>query len=256
MDNHRLRNRDPETLRSKDLDHRDPSPARDSKFRATMSPSVVIGSRAHRKNLLSLLACLAAAAGLIYLGGRLIASPTELNVSEAGTSSSARPRSDAEQWPLPGAKNNAVDVDRLQLEDGIIRSTLPPFTARKGPLPESRFLAHAPGFSVIQNAYYDSRRNKWYFIAPDGMPWAFPELKYVVTPGKGKWDDWADPLNDRNVKDQTLEAAEVYMGSEEACRLLDLPPLTGNKRWPDVIEVIPGNTVRKGACARHDTSGS
>ncbi|KAJ9119165.1 hypothetical protein QFC22_003657 [Naganishia vaughanmartiniae] len=44
---------------------------------------------------------------------------------------------------------------------------------------ETSFLAHAPGFSVIQNAYW--RNETWYFIT--SKPWSFPDVKLVVTNG-------------------------------------------------------------------------
>lgn len=239
MDN-RLRNRgaDPENLRSKDARH-DRSPERTRRSRSDSTSY----SKSQQRNVLSLLVYLIAAAGLIYLGGRLASKPAEQGLQECLSSNSTG--SDDGRARSSFSSQDTLDDGLLDLEHGIVRSVLQPFTQHKGPLPESRFLAHAPGFSVIQNAYYDSRRNRWYFIAPHGMPWTFPDMKYVVTPGKGIWDDWADPLNDRNVKDQTREAAEVLMGSEEACRLLDLPPLSGNQPWPDEIEVVPGNTVSR-----------
>lgn len=44
---------------------------------------------------------------------------------------------------------------------------------------ETSFLAHAPGFSVIQNAYW--RNDTWYFVT--SKPWSFPDVKLVVTNG-------------------------------------------------------------------------
>ncbi|KAJ9103166.1 hypothetical protein QFC21_002588 [Naganishia friedmannii] len=44
---------------------------------------------------------------------------------------------------------------------------------------ETSFLAHAPGFSVIQNAFW--RNDTWYFVT--SKRWSFPDVKLVVTNG-------------------------------------------------------------------------
>lgn len=48
---------------------------------------------------------------------------------------------------------------------------------RPRPFADTTFLAHAPGFSVIENAYW--RNDTWYFIT--SKPWSFPAMSLVVS---------------------------------------------------------------------------
>lgn len=52
------------------------------------------------------------------------------------------------------------------------------------PFGETTFKAHAPGFSVIENAYW--RNDTWYLVT--SKPWSFPDMKLVVSnaPDHGK----------------------------------------------------------------------
>jgi hypothetical protein len=55
---------------------------------------------------------------------------------------------------------------------------------------QTRFIAHAPGYSVISNAYI--RNGRWYFITTE--PWSFPSLDLVLTSGPG-FEDSAAPTS-------------------------------------------------------------
>ncbi|KAJ9103162.1 hypothetical protein QFC21_002584 [Naganishia friedmannii] len=76
---------------------------------------------------------------------------------------------------------------------------------------ETSILSHAPGFTVLENAYW--REDKWYFVT--SRKWAFPNMKLVVTDGAVSWDDvkWDDGV----VQMVSLqEARELNIGIEEA----------------------------------------
>ena len=55
---------------------------------------------------------------------------------------------------------------------------------------ETKVMAHAAGFTVLDNAYW--RNHTWYFVT--SKKWAFPEIRHVVTNGpwydeQTRWDD-------------------------------------------------------------------
>lgn len=55
---------------------------------------------------------------------------------------------------------------------------------------ETSVMAHAPGFTVLEHAYW--RNHTWYFVS--SKKWAFPEMRHVVTnaPWYGaetRWDE-------------------------------------------------------------------
>ncbi|KAJ9110103.1 hypothetical protein QFC19_001774 [Naganishia cerealis] len=82
---------------------------------------------------------------------------------------------------------------------------------------ETTFLAHAPGFSVIQNAYW--RNDTWYFVT--SKPWSQPEVSLVVTNGPDhgqttKTDDSVVQvlsLAEANAKGLALEKVHVVPGT-------------------------------------------
>jgi hypothetical protein len=82
---------------------------------------------------------------------------------------------------------------------------------------ETSVLAHAPGFTVLENAYW--RNNTWYFVS--SKKWAFPEVRHIVTnaPWYGediKWDDnVAQILTPQEAVDLGLEVndVEIVQGS-------------------------------------------
>ena len=95
---------------------------------------------------------------------------------------------------------------------------------------ESAVLAHAAGFTVLENAYW--RNHTWYFITSE--EWAFPDVRLIVTnaPWYDHWDDgedttWGDNASQVVSPEQAMNLgldinkAEVVRGSSVSrCRRL------------------------------------
>lgn len=56
---------------------------------------------------------------------------------------------------------------------------------------ETTVVAHAPGFTLFENAYW--KNHTWYFVS--SRPWAFPELSMVMTNAPG-YDEWPPLFHD------------------------------------------------------------
>lgn len=100
---------------------------------------------------------------------------------------------------------------------------------------------------MIQNAYFDSRTLKWFFISPRGLTWVFPDVRFVLTEGNGEWDDWDSDANDKKVKEKTKSlVGEVLDGREEARKRFgfgDEVAGAGIAEDKDsIIEIVPGTT--------------
>ena len=82
---------------------------------------------------------------------------------------------------------------------------------------ETKVLAHAAGFTVLDNAYW--RNHTWYFVT--SKKWAFPEIRHVVTNGpwydeQTRWDDSvARVISPKEALELGLEVndAEIVDGS-------------------------------------------
>lgn len=92
---------------------------------------------------------------------------------------------------------------------------------------ETSFLAYAPGFSVIQNAYW--RNDTWYFVT--SKPWSFPDMKLVLTNGPdhgqtSKTDDSVvQVLSLAQAKEEGLEVDKVDVVQGTSVSLVFLAPL-------------------------------
>jgi hypothetical protein len=94
---------------------------------------------------------------------------------------------------LQEGRVDLVDVQRdltdeeMETEE-MERSLQSPVSIAPGnsvrPFGETTFKAHAPGFSVIENAYW--RNDTWFLVT--SKPWSFPDVKLVVSnaPDHGK----------------------------------------------------------------------
>ena len=71
---------------------------------------------------------------------------------------------------LPG-EEEGIQTLNVQLQNTFSKGSRP------RPYADTTFAAHAPGFSVIENAYW--RNDTWYFIT--SKPWSFPPMSLVVS---------------------------------------------------------------------------
>lgn len=71
---------------------------------------------------------------------------------------------------VPG-EGEGIQALNVQLQNAFAKGSRP------RPYADTTFAAHAPGFSVIENAYW--RNDTWYFIT--SKPWSFPPMSLVVS---------------------------------------------------------------------------
>ncbi|KAJ9119169.1 hypothetical protein QFC22_003661 [Naganishia vaughanmartiniae] len=69
---------------------------------------------------------------------------------------------------------------------------------------ETIVVAHAPGFTLFENAYW--RNHTWYFVS--SRPWAFPEMSTIMTNAPG-YDEWPPLFHDGLAKLVSLAEAEA-----------------------------------------------
>lgn len=83
-------------------------------------------------------------------------------------------------------------------DDSLSHSPVPrSLETNQTPLFETTVMAHAAGFTVLENAYWSN--HTWYFVTPNKQ--TFPEIRLVVTnaPWHEHWDDGEDTRWDDSV---------------------------------------------------------